>query len=200
MASLTAMVAYIQDMGDKLNYLVAGKHKFVFLSKGPIILVTVARTQEPVSHYVNQLNYLYLQIVSILTSNFTQIFTKKPSYDLRTMMGGADRFLDSLSSLMDHDASFLLNAIRCLRLDSSIRSTLAGIIQTVYDPNLLYAVLIGKYQLVHLMRPKKYILQPSGFLKKITKLFRFTLNLKLCKFWNWVQVIRSVDSNLSSKI
>jgi len=62
---------------------------------------------------------------------------------------------------MDHDASYLLNAIHCLRLDSAMRNTISNIIQAAQKPDLLYAILIAGHQLVNLIRPRRYVLQPS---------------------------------------
>jgi len=154
------MVSYVQDMKDNLRYIIAGEHKFVFLVQGHLILVCVSKTYEPISQLVQQMNYAYTQIVSILTSNALQIFARKPRFDLRTLLGGANRFLDNLSSLMDHDYSFLLNAIHCLRLESSQRSNICSAIQAASHTDLFYAILVAEHRLVGLVHPKKYPIQP----------------------------------------
>jgi len=161
MASLTALVSFVQDMNDNIRYIVAGNHKVVFLVKGSIILVTVSQTHEPVSQLIQQLNYIHSQMLSILTGRVTQIYEKRAQFDLRTLLGSADRFLDNLISLMDHDLSFLLNSIHCLRLDINVRNTISNVIQLAETKDLLYAMVIAKYQLVNLIRPRKYILQPA---------------------------------------
>eukprot|EP01117_Protostelium_nocturnum_P009021 TRINITY_DN3237_c0_g1_i2.p1 TRINITY_DN3237_c0_g1~~TRINITY_DN3237_c0_g1_i2.p1 ORF type:complete len:373 (-),score=90.72 TRINITY_DN3237_c0_g1_i2:84-1202(-) len=161
MGALTAMVSFVQDLNDNLRYLEAGEHRFVFVVKGSIIFVGVSRTDEPISNLVNQLNYVHAQIISILTAGVNGIFDRKPNYDLRSLLGGADRFLDSLSSLMDHDISFLLNSIHCLRLDASVRANISSVLQTAQHPDLLYSIMIAGHQLVNLIRPKKYVLQPG---------------------------------------
>eukprot|EP01114_Cavostelium_apophysatum_P019135 TRINITY_DN6078_c0_g1_i1.p1 TRINITY_DN6078_c0_g1~~TRINITY_DN6078_c0_g1_i1.p1 ORF type:complete len:540 (+),score=106.62 TRINITY_DN6078_c0_g1_i1:38-1621(+) len=161
MASLTAMVLFVQDMEDNLRYIVAGDYKFVFLVKGAITLVSAGKTHEPVSQVTQQLNYLYSQVISILTAGVNQIFERRANFDLRNLLGGTDRFLDNLSSLMDHDSSFILNAVHPLRLDISVRSSIASTIQAAKTPDLLYACIVGKYQLVSLVRPKRFLLQPA---------------------------------------
>jgi hypothetical protein len=64
-------------------------------------------------------------------------------------------------SLMDHDASFLLNSIHCLRLDNSTRTSIGNVIQSAQAQDLLYAIVMANHQLVNLVRPKKYILQAA---------------------------------------
>jgi hypothetical protein len=62
-------------------------------------------------------------MVSILTQKMiTQIFHNSPQFDLRTLLGGTDKFLDSMSHRMNRDASFFLNSIRCLRMSASVRN------------------------------------------------------------------------------
>jgi len=147
-------------MNDDIRYLVAGKHKFVFLVKGPIILVCISKSGEPVAHLEQQLNYVHSQVISILTSGVNQIFERRAHFDLRSLLGGTDKFLDSLISLMDHDFCFLLNSTHCLRLTSVIRQTIVGTIQAAKRPELLYAIVMGRQKLVTLLRPKKYVLTP----------------------------------------
>jgi len=161
MASLVALVTYIQDMKDEMRYITAGKHKFVFVVKGPLVLVSVAKTMEPVAPIVQQLNYMHAQIISLLTSGVNQIFDRRAHYDLRALLGGADKFMDNLISWMDHSFSFLLNSIHCLRLDSPTRTNIANIMQSVQHNELLYAILVAGYQLVTLIRPKRWALHPS---------------------------------------
>ena len=36
----------VEDSGDRMNFLVAGKWKFVFLLRGPVYLVMAAQTRE----------------------------------------------------------------------------------------------------------------------------------------------------------
>ena len=46
------------------------------------------------------------------------------------MIPGTEKFIDNLINLMDTDPSFLLSAIRCLPLDSSIRDLIGQAMQT----------------------------------------------------------------------
>jgi First Longin domain of FUZ, MON1 and HPS1/Second Longin domain of FUZ, MON1 and HPS1 len=186
MASLTAMSSFVRDLGnvsrgenvygagnqnsggggddngtDELRYLRTGDRLFVFQSIGPLVFVCVTTTGEPVDRLVQQLNYLHLQILSLLTRGVEQIFERRAAFDLRNLLGGADRFLDSLCSMMDHDPSLYLNAIHCLRLPHSKRDAIARAMQAAGAEDLLYAICLAKDKLVSLIRPKRYILQPA---------------------------------------
>jgi len=52
---MQALVSFVQANQDTIRSIHAGNSKFVFLIKGPIILVSVSRTTESVSQLVLQL-------------------------------------------------------------------------------------------------------------------------------------------------
>ena len=49
-------------MNDNLRCITAGAHKFVFLVRGSLVLVSISRTFEPVAQINQQLNYMFSQI------------------------------------------------------------------------------------------------------------------------------------------
>ena len=134
----------------------------VFLVRGPLYLVAVSTKAEPTELIARQLHYVHAQIISILTSSVNKIFKARANYDLRGLLGGAEKFLDSVVSLMAGDASFLLGSVQCLRLNSSVRSAIGNIMEKAHASDLLYSILIAKHQLVTLVRPRKHILNPQG--------------------------------------
>ncbi len=126
MGVLQALVSFVQDSKDLIRCIVAGDHKFVFLVRDHLILVGVINTKESVHQILLQLNYVYNQVLSVLTySQLSRIFKQRRNYDLRRLLTGAEKFLDNLLSLMDSEPSFLLGAVRCLPLDSHVRDTIA---------------------------------------------------------------------------
>lgn len=130
MGVMQALVAFVQDAeGNKMQCIVAGDHRFVFLVREHLTLVAVASTQETTQQLSIQLNYLYNQILSILTlSRINSVFRQRQNYDLRRLLTGSDRFFNNLLQLMDADPCFLLSAVKCLPLESSIREMIAQVI------------------------------------------------------------------------
>ena len=123
---MQALVSFVQDGKDNIRSIVAGGHKFVFLVREHLILVTVANTYESKHQLTLQLQYVYNQILSVLTlSQLARIFKQRRNYDLRRWLTGAEKFIDNLLDLMDCDPSFLLGGVRCLPLDSHTRDTVA---------------------------------------------------------------------------
>jgi len=158
---IQAIISFIQDDDDTIRSMRAGDVNFVFVVKGPIYLVCVSRTGEPVAQLAEQLRYMHSQIISILTAGVNRIFSKRAQFDIRNLLSGTEKFLDSLMSWMDHDYSVVLNATHCLRLDSQTRNLIGSIMHSVKNPNLIFSILIARRQLVNLVRPRKHTLHPA---------------------------------------
>lgn len=126
MGVMQALVSFVQDSKDSIRSIVAGDHKFVFLTRDHLVLVAVSGGTDSSSQLIHQLTYVYNQILSVLThSQLARIFKERRNYDLRRLLTGAEKFVDNLLNMMDVDPSFMLGAVRCLPLDSSVRDTVA---------------------------------------------------------------------------
>jgi vacuolar fusion protein MON1 len=74
---------------------------------------------------------VYNQIVSVLTkTQLTRIYEQRRNYDLRRLLAGAERLLDSLLDLTEREPAFLLGAIRCLPLISTVRDQISNTISS----------------------------------------------------------------------
>lgn len=69
MGLLQALISIIEcDNENKLNYVVAGDHKIVFLHKTHLILVCVSSESDKcVEQLELELNYCYNQIISVIS-------------------------------------------------------------------------------------------------------------------------------------
>ncbi|CAG8532601.1 5174_t:CDS:2, partial [Racocetra persica] len=163
MGVIQAIVSFFADADDTIRCINAGQHKLVFLLKGPLYLVAVSRTNESEMQLRDQLNYLYNQIVSVLTSTqLTKIFEHRVNFDLRRLLGGTEPFLDNLASTMGDDPGFMLSSIQCVKLCKDLRDKVGGLMQLIKPKELLYAMLITNNKLITLLRPKKHSLHPAG--------------------------------------
>ncbi|KAI7750914.1 hypothetical protein M8C21_003079 [Ambrosia artemisiifolia] len=61
-ATLQAIVSFVDDGGDQIKLVRAGKHQVVFLVKNPIYLVCISCTEEPYESLRGQLELLYGQV------------------------------------------------------------------------------------------------------------------------------------------
>lgn len=118
-----------QNSEDELNHIVVGLWKFVFINRGPLILVAASRSTESVSQLRQQLILLYHQILSVLTlSHLTKIFDQRKNFDLRRLLTGTERTFESLLSTTERDPSHLLNAVKCNYLSNTVRDSIGQVI------------------------------------------------------------------------
>eukprot|EP00730_Choanoeca_flexa_P019067 TRINITY_DN9298_c0_g1_i2.p1 TRINITY_DN9298_c0_g1~~TRINITY_DN9298_c0_g1_i2.p1 ORF type:complete len:504 (+),score=118.96 TRINITY_DN9298_c0_g1_i2:91-1602(+) len=165
MGVMQALTSFIEDDKDQLRWFQAGQHRFVFLQKDPLHLVMIAKTGESHSHLAIQLNYVYNQIISVLTrSQLDRIFEQRSNFDLRRLLVGTDKFTDQLVDAMGRDASYFLSAVRCLRMPQSHRDKIGQIINQAKHKDMLFGVLVADGQLVTIVRSKKYSLPPQDIL------------------------------------
>jgi hypothetical protein len=60
----------------------------VFITRGPMYLVAVASTGEPVAVLAAQLDLIHKQLIAILTDAVERAFFKSPRFDMRQLLGG----------------------------------------------------------------------------------------------------------------
>lgn len=93
------LISFYQGQDDPLKSFSAGGTRFVMLSKGPLNLVAISRLPESEAQLRNQLESLYMQILSTLTlPSMETMFRNRPSTDLRRPLQGTDVLLDGLVS------------------------------------------------------------------------------------------------------
>lgn len=184
MGVLQALVSFVSASKDSMRSIVAGDYKFVFFVREHVYLVGVSKGSESMQQLLLQLSYIYNQILSVLTiTSLQKIFKQRRNYDLRRMLSGSEKFIDNLLNLMDHDPSFVLQAVRCLPLDSPIRDGIAQcIIQHAKVKDLVFAIILANNQLVTLVRMKKYYLHPMD-LHLIINLVNASESFKAAESW-----------------
>eukprot|EP00794_Sanderia_malayensis_P012942 gene12942-14274_t len=162
MGVMQALVSFVQDNDDNIRVIIAGKHKFMFLVRGPLILVAVCSANDSPAQLLVQLTYVYHQVLSVLTfSQLSRVFEQRRNYDLRKLLSGTEKFIDNLLNLISSDPSFLLGAVRCLSLSSTVRDVIGQTLMQARAKDLVFAILVADNQLVTMVRPKKFILHPS---------------------------------------
>lgn len=93
--------------------------------------------------FVHVCSYVYNQIVSVLTSSqLIRIYEQRRNYDLRRLLAGAERLLDSLLELTEREPAFLLGAVRCLPLPATTRDLISS---TISSTCAKIKVIINKY-------------------------------------------------------
>jgi len=157
------LISFYQSSSNPLRSFMAGRTRFVMLCKGSLNLVAISRLPESDAQLRNQLEGLYMQILSTLTlPSMEKMFSNRPSTDLRRPLQGTDVLLDGLADGFTRGSpSTLLSALECLRLRKTHRKAINDTLLKVRSPNLLYGLIVAAGRLVSVVRPKKHSLHPG---------------------------------------
>ena len=121
---------------NELNYLKAGRARIAFLHRQPLIFVLVTHTNEHFTCLIQQLTYVYHQIISTLTlSRMQQQFLHQPNFDLRRWFSTAEKkLLNNIADMYEQNLGLLMSSIQCLTLPSSIRHQIDhSVVQTIRE-------------------------------------------------------------------
>ncbi|XP_054641051.1 vacuolar fusion protein MON1 homolog A isoform X1 [Dunckerocampus dactyliophorus] len=159
MGVMMALVSFVDAEKNIIRSIHADGCKVVFLTKSPLVLVGVSRTCQSDKELLRELQYVYYQIVSLLTlTQLNHIFQHKQNYDLRRLLAGSEYLTDNLLYRLDHDPGLLLSAVTCLPLASSSRDVISSSLQAAKSKNLVFSILLAGDRLVTLVRKKDQFL------------------------------------------
>ncbi|KAH6766275.1 SAND family protein [Perilla frutescens var. hirtella] len=163
-ATLQAIISFVENGGDRVNLVRAGKHQVVFLVKGPIYLVCISCTEEPYESLKGQLELLHGQMILILTKSVNRCFEKNPKFDMTSLLGGTDAVFSSLIHSFSWNPATFLHAYSCLPLACATRQAAASILQDVAGSGVLFALLMCKHKVISLVSAQKASLHPDDIL------------------------------------
>ncbi|XP_053551590.1 vacuolar fusion protein MON1 homolog B isoform X2 [Bombina bombina] len=158
MGVMMALVSFVQSGNNCIRSIHSDNQKVVFLQQGPLVLVSVSRTPQTEEQLRLELQYVYYQIISMLTqASVARIFERKKNYDLRRLLTGSEKILDSLLDLLETDPGFLLRAVSCVPLPSPLRDSLSSILTKAITTNLVFSILVAEQQLVTVVQERAVI-------------------------------------------
>lgn len=159
MGVMMALVSFVEADKNIIRSIHADGCKVVFLTKSPLVLVGVSRTCQSDKELLRELQYIYYQIVSLLTlTQLNHIFQHKQNYDLRRLLAGSEYLTDNLLQRLDRDPGLLLSAVTCLPLPSSARDVVSSSLQAAKAKSLVFSILLAGDRLVTLVRKKDQVL------------------------------------------
>lgn len=162
-ALIGIFVSRVKLWGDRLLQFSSGDIHVRFCHRSTLILCIVSRSYEQLDE---QLNILFDQIVSTLSRSQLDIIYKKKgdNYDLRRLLRGTDRYIDSSVSAWRSDISLLQSAIRVLPMPSTDREFLSSAMVSCLTASkldgVLFGLIIAHRQVAALVRLRKYVLHP----------------------------------------
>ncbi|KAF8526160.1 vacuolar fusion protein MON1 [Gautieria morchelliformis] len=153
---------------DKLRCINAGSTRITFFLRPPLYYVCVSGWKEPESVARMHLEYLHLQILSVLTaSQLRRIFERRTNFDLRRLLEGTETFLHTLISRLQSTLalSTTLSALSSLRIDSSLRNRAGDALVPSSKSggrlDILYTLLISSDSVITIVRPRKHSVHPT---------------------------------------
>ncbi|XP_030633610.1 vacuolar fusion protein MON1 homolog A [Chanos chanos] len=159
MGVMMALVSFVEAERNIIRSIHADGYRVVFLHKSPLVLVGVSKTAQSDRELTRELQYVYYQIVSLLTlTQLNHVFQHKQNYDLRRLLAGSEHLTDNLLRLLDRDPGLLLSAVMCLPLSSSARDVVSSSLQAAKAKSLVFSILIAGNRLVTLVRKKDQFL------------------------------------------
>ena len=84
---LQAVISIVQDSGDTIRSIRAGKRQIVYLIRNSLYLIAVCSTGEPEIIVKKHLEFMYSQILLILTSKVHEVLRTNSSKDIRDLLG-----------------------------------------------------------------------------------------------------------------
>ena len=84
---LQALVSVVQDQGDNLRCIKAGRRRIVYFIRQSLYFICVSSGGEPEAVLAKQLEFMYNQVLLILTDQVHRILAEDSAKDLRDLLG-----------------------------------------------------------------------------------------------------------------
>jgi len=151
-ATLSAMITkftIFNSNKENLNIISNKKNKIVFLKKGQLIFIALSKKNDCTSLLFSQLEYLYNQLMSILTISFYSKLEDNPSKCLSTMIGTENLF-EQIIQYSSKSFTSLFNAYQVLNFFDE-RNKLNKIAEECRG-DALYCIIMTPYEIIALAR------------------------------------------------
>ena len=151
-ATLSAMITkftIFNSNKENLNIISNKKNKIVFLKKGQLIFIALSKKNDCTSLLFSQLEYLYNQLMSILTISFYSKLEDNPSKCLRTM-SGTENLFEQIIQYSSKSFTSLFNAYQVLNFFDE-RNKLNKIAEECRG-DALYCIIMTPYEIIALAR------------------------------------------------
>ena len=134
---------------ENLNVITNNKNKIVFLKKGQLIFIALSKKNDCTSLLFSQLEYLYFQLMSILTISFYSKLEDNPSKCLSTM-GGTENLFEQMIQYTSKSFPSLFNSYQVFNY-FDFREKLNKISEE-FRGDALYCILMTPYEIISLSR------------------------------------------------
>ncbi|GAW82048.1 vacuolar fusion protein MON1 [Plasmodium gonderi] len=127
---------------NSLKCIMSKNTKVVYLDKEVLCLVCISKVNESTNYILHILNYMYFQIISLLTKSIDKSFQIKPSFDIRYLLDGADILMCNLISSCSKNMYSIFDGFEPLPLKQDYRNKINNLISSFKINNVLLSFLI----------------------------------------------------------
>ncbi|WVR04506.1 hypothetical protein IAU60_001510 [Kwoniella sp. DSM 27419] len=158
-----ALISIFAEEDDRIRCIIKGRYRIAFLLKAPLYLFCVSDWGEPEHVLRSHLDYIHLQILSVVSSTqLSRVFQRRSNFDLSRLLEGSETFLKKLIDTAQYDFSYLTSTLQPLRMSPALRDNAAAALMPPSKfKDLLYVLLIAGGHIVTLLRPRKHSIHPS---------------------------------------
>ena len=150
-AMITKFTVFNSNDSDKefLNVITNSKNKIAFLKKGQLIFIAISKKNDCTSLLFSQLEYLYNQLMSILTISFYSKLEDNPSKCLSTM-SGTENLFEQMIQYTSKSFPALFNSYQVFNFFEQ-REKLNKIAEE-FRGEALYCIIMTPYEIISLAR------------------------------------------------
>ena len=150
-AMITKFTIFNSNDNDKemLNVIMNNKNKIVFLKKGQLIFIALSKKNDCTSLLFAQLEYLYYQLMSILTISFYSKLEDNPSKCLSTM-SGTENLFEQMIRYTSKSFPALFNSYQVFNI-FEFREKLNKLADE-FRGEALYCIIMTPYEIISLSR------------------------------------------------
>jgi hypothetical protein len=131
---LQAVVSIVEDSGDEIKCIKAGKRRIVYFIKHSFYFICVSSTGEPEAILYKQLEFMHNQILLVLSSKVHDMLRSNQSKDIRDLLGSdTTRWMNAACESDLTPLCIAFEAVKGFTMDKELRSEISSYLQTCVD-------------------------------------------------------------------
>ena len=150
---------------EEINVIANNKNKIVFVKKGQLIFIALSKkVNDSVSLLYSQLEYMYNQLMSILTVSFYEKLEDNPSKCL-TAMGGTEHLFEQIIQYSSNSFISLFNSYQIMNFINfgESRDKINKILEE-NKGNSLYCILMTPYEIISFAHSNQIVVTSSDLI------------------------------------
>ena len=150
---------------EELNVISNKKNKIVFMKKGQLIFIALSKKlDDSVSLLHSQLEFIYSQLMSILTVKFYEKLEDNPSKVL-TAMGGTENLFEQIIQYSSNSFISIFNSYQIMNFENfgESRDKINKILED-NKGNSLYCILMTPYEIISFVHSNQITVQASDLI------------------------------------